>query len=553
VLPRIDVVSRSILSGGVYDVVSRLVDSEVGYSPPETLLEILGGYTGTQWWYVGAVGITLAVVALVAAWKWPPLPFFAMLAVVSLVMVSDQVTPLHRLLYALLPRFQGLHEHSPYRVLVLTSPAVAMLAAAAIAYLPHWTRSRRVLAAIVLIPAVLALTLSQAPALDHSLLSAETVILVVTTSALVALYALAGTERVRQATLVAVLLLAVWDPAGRLLLRGFTQSHQLEMSIYDALFQESASFLHDNGAVRFLAEQQAQQPGRYAGFDPALLPDPATIDTVTPYIGYRGWISHDNRGANRLLVFNWATWFELDDVQSYNPVQIQRYAELIDAINGHRQEYHERDLFFGGLFSPLLDLLNLRYLVVPANAPERGDLARLTEVRPTLYVDKDVRVLENPGTLPRAWLVHEAQQVGPGEALAALADRAVDPRRTALLEVPPPPLEPTSDPAAETAVYLGYQPDWVRVEVQAATPALLVLSEVWDPGWRATVDGAPAPVYLADHILRAVPVPAGEHVVELTYEAPYLRLGIAVMLATAGALIAGALFFSRRSAEGGPR
>ena len=43
----------------------------------------------------------------------------------------------------------------------------------------------------------------------------------------------------------------------------------------------------------------------------------------------------------------------------------------IDALNGHRQEYHERDLFPAGLPSPLLDLLNLRYLIVPADAPER--------------------------------------------------------------------------------------------------------------------------------------------------------------------------------------
>ena len=62
----------------------------------------------------------------------------------------------------------------------------------------------------------------------------------------------------------------------------------------------------------------------------------------------------------------------------------------------HRQEYHERDLFPAGLTSPLLDLLNLRYLLVPADAPERADLAPLVAALPTVYTDAHVRILENP-------------------------------------------------------------------------------------------------------------------------------------------------------------
>jgi uncharacterized membrane protein YfhO len=79
------------------------------------------------------------------------------------------------------------------------------------------------------------------------------------------------------------------------------------------------------------------------------------------------------------------------------------------------------------------------------------------------------------------------------------------------------------------------------VEVDAAAPALLILSEAWDPGWSATVDGQPAPVLLADHILRAIPVPAGQHSVELRYDPPYLRAGLLLaglsLLAVAAALV----------------
>ncbi len=74
-----------------------------------------------------------------------------------------------------------------------------------------------------------------------------------------------------------------------------------------------------------------------------------------------------------------------------------------------------------------------------------------------------------------------------------------------------------------------------------------MLSEGYDPGWRAEVDGEPAPVLVADHVLRAVPLPAGKHAVELRYVPPGLRLGLAITGITAAGLI-GAL-----GVEGGRR
>ena len=59
----------------------------------------------------------------------------------------------------------------------------------------------------------------------------------------------------------------------------------------------------------------------------------------------------------------------------------------------------------------------------------------------------------------------------------------------------------------------------------------MVLSEVYYPAWRAYVDGRPAPVLVADGLLRAVEVPAGEHEVEFRYESWALWAGIAVSAA----------------------
>ncbi|MBK8540267.1 MAG: hypothetical protein IPL60_09710 [Ardenticatenia bacterium] len=71
---------------------------------------------------------------------------------------------------------------------------------------------------------------------------------------------------------------------------------------------------------------------------------------------------------------------------------------------------------------------------------------------------------------------------------------------------------------------------FVSARTQSGAPGWLVFSEVHDPGWRAWVDGSPAPVLRADLALVAVPVPAGEHEVLLRYTAPWVWRGIAVGL-----------------------
>jgi uncharacterized membrane protein YfhO len=57
----------------------------------------------------------------------------------------------------------------------------------------------------------------------------------------------------------------------------------------------------------------------------------------------------------------------------------------------------------------------------------------------------------------------------------------------------------------------------VRLAVDTSSDAFLVLTDVWFPGWTATVDGQRVPVYRADYLFRAVRVPSGSHVVEFTF------------------------------------
>jgi uncharacterized membrane protein YfhO len=74
-----------------------------------------------------------------------------------------------------------------------------------------------------------------------------------------------------------------------------------------------------------------------------------------------------------------------------------------------------------------------------------------------------------------------------------------------------------------------------------------VIRNVFDRGWHATVDGAPAPVLAADGVDQAVAVPAGAHTIRLSYDDPSVGLGIAGSTVSAGGLAAVAVALGLRS------
>jgi len=66
---------------------------------------------------------------------------------------------------------------------------------------------------------------------------------------------------------------------------------------------------------------------------------------------------------------------------------------------------------------------------------------------------------------------------------------------------------------------IHYHPDGSTYEVNSEHDGMFVLSEVWYPeGWKATVDGIDVPLVRANYILRALPISAGRHTVELRFE-----------------------------------
>jgi hypothetical protein len=78
-----------------------------------------------------------------------------------------------------------------------------------------------------------------------------------------------------------------------------------------------------------------------------------------------------------------------------------------------------------------------------------------------------------------------------------------------------------------------------RVECPKA--GWFVLRDLYWPGWRAEVDGIPAPVYAADGVFRAVPVPGGSHTITFGYSPAVVFWGGTISLATVLVVVVGAL------------
>ncbi len=203
--------------------------------------------------------------------------------------------------------------------------------------------------------------------------------------------------------------------------------------------------------------------------------------------------------------------------------------------------------------SHVLDLLNARFVVAFSNLAVDRDGAiekpgisfdqQQTDRWKLAYQENGAIVIENRRAAPRAWLVAEAESVDEEEALRRIrgeSPRSFDPRQTALLEIEPgamPQLPGGAISASASAEVVSYEANRLEIETRADHPTVLVVSEINYPGWKARVDGAEAPIYQTDYLLRGVPLPAGSHRVEMSYAPLTARVGAGISVAALSAIL----------------
>jgi Bacterial membrane protein YfhO len=304
----------------------------------------------------------------------------------------------------------------------------------------------------------------------------------------------------------------------------------------------------------------------------------------------------------------------LHNVAGYEPLLQARYGRALgdvdfDAVTPRRDPAGNLSLF--ATRSHVLDLLNATHVVTFADLHARqedrtplppefaGGTRALDPARWQTVAEFDgVVLLRNLRAFPRAWLVAEAVAVDGEEALktirgeptrggsetarvageagqggaetargderaergraergaaSSVEAREFDPRRTALVEVRPgelPPLPGGEVAAGSAARVVGYEANSLTVETDAPTATLLVVSEMFYPGWEASVDGNVQPILLTNYLLRGVAVPAGKHRVEMRYAATAARNGAIISGLCLVALLALAVVSGRRARAG---
>ncbi|HMC81960.1 MAG TPA: YfhO family protein [Candidatus Polarisedimenticolia bacterium] len=152
-----------------------------------------------------------------------------------------------------------------------------------------------------------------------------------------------------------------------------------------------------------------------------------------------------------------------------------------------------------------------------------------------------LRLYHNPEPLPRAYVVSAARPER-GKPLADLTDPAFTPRNEIYLEGIQA-AEGAPGPGG-SARFLEDRPERLVLEASAGGPGWLVLTDNYYPGWVAFRDGERTPILRANHLFRAVAVPAGEHRVVFEYRPASLALGAIGSLLTF--LIGGVWMFRGR-------
>lgn len=456
--------------------------------------------------YAGVATVILAAAALLLAppltrrrlWLWGGIALFGFGVALGI------YGPLHGWLTALVPFFDQFR--APARALVLWTFGLAILGAYGVDSLAGQFRRLRgsqetgprlltqglrwgafVLGGISLPLLYLALLLTQENETAFLRASVAALALTLATGFWLATWALLGAHRLgwvstRGVSILLALLLYV-DLAAT---GAYTDiSPSAPTSGYD--HPELIAFLHAEAA--------------------AIAPEPLRIDTLTDI---RDVWQPDT-----------AALYGLQDVGGIaNPLMLQSWRRLWEAL--------------GSRAALLYDMLNVHYVIV-------RDGTALPAGKFTLAFDAPgpLAAYRNEQTFRRAWLVHQAQVVpDPAAALAALQAADFDPRREAIVVAAPNISLPLAAPAAvEPVQLLAYSSNAMTMQVTAQAPALLVVSELWYPGWRVTIDEKPAPLLLVNSALRGVGVPAGNHTVRFWFAPDSWRIGLIAAVAGWGLLI----------------
>ncbi|PRQ06429.1 YfhO family protein [Enhygromyxa salina] len=233
----------------------------------------------------------------------------------------------------------------------------------------------------------------------------------------------------------------------------------------------------------------------------------------------------------------------LDGVSGYNGTSLLRFLDVMHLIETgsfypRTGLYRDETALKPREFDARIDMLGAPYIVshTALNTVRYKFLRRL-------YTDhKAERVSFNRHAVPRAYLSTKTIVAATLDERAA-ALRRFDPNRETVVEHGSLALDgPASiEPVALTRP----RPEHLILECETEHPALLVITDSYYPGWRASVDGVETDIVPVNHMFRGVPLDPGAHVVELVFRPRSYAIGWRLTLGMLAFLALGAAWISR--------
>ena len=196
-------------------------------------------------------------------------------------------------------------------------------------------------------------------------------------------------------------------------------------------------------------------------------------------------------------------------IGGYHAAKLRRYQETIEAhISPEMARLQKAIIDNGGDLSKVngdsifrvLNMLNMRYVIMKTSE------------------SKKVPVF-NPHAMGNAWFVKDIHWVDNADDELATIGKD-DLRHVAVVDKKFQDMlgNAVDDTCATNIKLVSYEANSLRYEVDSKQGGIVVFSDIYYPGWTATVDGKDVPVARANYILRAIRVPAGKHEVVMTFD-----------------------------------
>jgi len=239
---------------------------------------------------------------------------------------------------------------------------------------------------------------------------------------------------------------------------------------------------------------------------------------------------------DNVLVPNTNAAYEIDDIRSLDPLQVSRYIDFLraDFSASIYDRFDASEVSREIIRSPLLDLMNVKYILANPELPVHGFISDKFE----LVYDREVRIYRNKDALPRAFVVGHAEVLpDKNRILAKLTEPEFDAKENVLLEENVTNNAAIASAASSPVTFERYEPNYVRLQAELTRPGWLVLTDTYYPGWKVLIDGRAGRILPADYIFRAVPLESGSHLVEFVYRPASFVWGVAISMLTIGILV----------------